>query len=90
MLAHCSQLDRRKTILPTQSERSLSSPLAPCQSHSHTVNLLSALPLQCLDVLLVVPLEPDSKQCLGVNMDCVHMLLIFMERRLDLVREKAT
>ncbi|XP_072230100.1 chaperone Ric-8A [Leuresthes tenuis] len=49
----------------------------------HTVNLLSALPLQCLDVLLMVPLEPDSKQCLGVNMDCVHMLMMFMERRLD-------
>ncbi|KAM4524283.1 chaperone Ric-8A-like isoform 1-T2 [Odontesthes bonariensis] len=50
----------------------------------HTVNLLSALPLQCLDVLLMVPLEPNSKQSLGVNMDCVHMLLMFMETRLDL------
>ncbi|XP_031699049.1 synembryn-A-like [Anarrhichthys ocellatus] len=49
----------------------------------HTVNLLSALPLQCLDVLLLVPLEPDSKQCQGVNMDCVHTLVLFMERRLD-------
>uniref|UniRef100_A0A673AIV8 Synembryn n=1 Tax=Sphaeramia orbicularis TaxID=375764 RepID=A0A673AIV8_9TELE len=62
-------------------------------SHSHTVNLLSALPLQCLDVLLVVPLEPDSKQCNGVNMDCVHHLLMFMENRLDSgdkIKEKLT
>ncbi|XP_034427199.1 synembryn-A isoform X1 [Hippoglossus hippoglossus] len=60
---------------------------------SHTVNLLSALPLQCLDVLLVVPQEPDSEQCLGVNMDCVHILLTFMERRLesgDKIKEKLT
>lgn len=57
-------------------------------SHSHTVNLLSALPLQCLDVLLMVPVEPGSQQCQGVNMDCVHTLVLFMERRLDSVREK--
>ncbi|XP_071319433.1 chaperone Ric-8A isoform X2 [Trachinotus anak] len=59
----------------------------------HTVNLLSALPLQCLDVLLMVPLEPDSKQCQGVNMDCVHTLLTFMEKRLesgDKIKEKLT
>ncbi|XP_057681453.1 synembryn-A isoform X1 [Corythoichthys intestinalis] len=59
----------------------------------HTVNLLSALPLQCLDVLLMVPLEPDSEQCHGVNMACVHNLLLFMERRLesgDRVKEKLT
>lgn len=59
----------------------------------HTVNLLSALPLQCLDVLLVVPPEPDSKQCNGVNMDCVHHLLLFMENRLDSgdkIKEKLT
>ncbi|KAI3365009.1 hypothetical protein L3Q82_001164 [Scortum barcoo] len=59
----------------------------------HTVNLLSALPLQCLDVLLKVPLQPDSKQCQGVNMDCVHTLMLFMERRLDSgdkIKEKLT
>ncbi|KAM9837140.1 chaperone Ric-8A-like isoform 1-T1 [Aulostomus maculatus] len=49
----------------------------------HTVNLLSVLPLQCLDVLLLGPLHPDSEQCQGVNMDCVHTLLLFMERRLE-------
>ncbi|KAM3859896.1 chaperone Ric-8A [Diretmus argenteus] len=61
---------------------------------SHTVNLLSALPLQCLDVLLSVPpLDPESQQCKGVNMDCVHTLLMFMERRLDSgdkIKEKLT
>ncbi|XP_068439680.1 synembryn-A [Clinocottus analis] len=59
----------------------------------HTVNLLSALPLQCLDVLLMVPLEPDSKQSPGVNLDCVHILVQFMERRLesgDKMKEKLT
>ncbi|XP_026171853.1 synembryn-A [Mastacembelus armatus] len=59
----------------------------------HTVNLLSALPLQCLNVLLTVPLEPSSEQCEGVNMDCVHTLLVFMERRLesgDKIKEKLT
>lgn len=56
---------------------------------SHTVNLLSALPLQCLDVLLMVPVGPGSEQCLGVNMDCVHTLVLFMERRLELVRQRA-
>ncbi|XP_041818074.1 synembryn-A [Chelmon rostratus] len=59
----------------------------------HTVNLLSALPLQCLDVLLMVPLEPGSQQCQGVNMDCVHTLVLFMERRLesgDKIKEKLT
>ncbi|XP_056885358.1 synembryn-A isoform X3 [Takifugu flavidus] len=49
----------------------------------HTVNLLSALPLQCLDVLLMAPVGPGSEQCLGVNMDCVHTLVLFMERRLE-------
>uniref|UniRef100_A0A3B3ZP52 Synembryn n=1 Tax=Periophthalmus magnuspinnatus TaxID=409849 RepID=A0A3B3ZP52_9GOBI len=59
----------------------------------HTVNLLSALPLQCLDVLLNVPLMPGSEQFNGVNMDCVHKLLLFMERRLeqgDKFKEKLT
>ncbi|XP_076615522.1 chaperone Ric-8A [Chaetodon auriga] len=59
----------------------------------HTVNLLSALPLQCLDVLLMVPPEPGSQQCQGVNMDCVHTLVLFMERRLesgDKIKEKLT
>uniref|UniRef100_A0A8C6UKB8 Synembryn n=1 Tax=Neogobius melanostomus TaxID=47308 RepID=A0A8C6UKB8_9GOBI len=59
----------------------------------HTINLLSALPLLCLDVLLQAPLAPGSEQLNGVNMDCVHNLLLFMERRLEQgekVKEKLT
>nr|XP_046232438.1 synembryn-A isoform X2 [Scatophagus argus] len=63
----------RKCMLPKDTE----------DLQGHTVHLLSALPLQCLDVLLVGPVEPGSEQCNGVNMDCVHTLLLFMERRLD-------
>ncbi|KAM6905145.1 chaperone Ric-8A [Xenentodon cancila] len=49
----------------------------------HTVNILSALPLTCLDVLLAVPVDEASHKCEGVNMDCVHTLLLFMDRRLN-------
>ncbi|KAJ8253583.1 hypothetical protein COCON_G00201950 [Conger conger] len=49
----------------------------------HTVNVLSALPLQCLDVLLSVHLSGSSHEWEGVNMDCVHALLLFMQKRLD-------
>ncbi|CAB1341308.1 unnamed protein product, partial [Coregonus sp. 'balchen'] len=49
----------------------------------HTVNVLSALPLRCLDVLLSVHLTEGSQEWEGVNMDTVHTLLTFMERRLD-------
>uniref|UniRef100_A0A672HWZ1 Synembryn n=1 Tax=Salarias fasciatus TaxID=181472 RepID=A0A672HWZ1_SALFA len=49
----------------------------------HTVNVLSIMPLACLDVLLSVPVEQAAHSCDGVSMDCVHMLLLFMERRLN-------
>uniref|UniRef100_A0A3B5LM66 Synembryn n=1 Tax=Xiphophorus couchianus TaxID=32473 RepID=A0A3B5LM66_9TELE len=49
----------------------------------HTVNILSALPLTCLDVMLAVPVGQASHQYEGVNMDCVHALLLFMDRRLN-------
>ncbi|XP_077476216.1 chaperone Ric-8A isoform X2 [Stigmatopora argus] len=49
----------------------------------HTVNMLSALPLTCLDVLLSVHVDKASHEWEGVNMDCVHTLLLFMERRLN-------
>ncbi|XP_062330467.1 synembryn-A isoform X2 [Osmerus eperlanus] len=74
--------------------------MQPCEEQEdtnnlqgHTVNLLSALPLPCLDVLLAVPLETLSQQSQGVNMDCVHALMLVMERRLDSgekVKEKLT
>uniref|UniRef100_A0A3B3TIW9 Synembryn n=1 Tax=Poecilia latipinna TaxID=48699 RepID=A0A3B3TIW9_9TELE len=49
----------------------------------HTVNILSALPLTCLDVLLAVPVGQASYKYEGVNMDCVHALVLFMDRRLN-------
>uniref|UniRef100_A0A3P9D854 Synembryn n=1 Tax=Maylandia zebra TaxID=106582 RepID=A0A3P9D854_9CICH len=49
----------------------------------HTVNVLSALPLTCLDVLVSVQVDQASHKCEGVNMDCVHKLLLFMNRRLN-------
>ena len=52
------------------------------------MNVLSALPLQCLDVLLSVRLTEGSQEWEGVNMDTVHTLLTFMERRLDRVRQR--
>ncbi|XP_053095253.1 synembryn-A [Pangasianodon hypophthalmus] len=64
--------------------------LLPCQGEElteelqgQTVNVLSALPLQCLDVLLSARLSEGSRESGGVNMDCVHSLLLFMEKRLD-------
>ncbi|XP_054616031.1 synembryn-A isoform X2 [Dunckerocampus dactyliophorus] len=57
----------------------------------HTVNILSALPLKCLDVLLSAHAHKASHEWEGVNMDCVHTLLCFMERRLtrgDKLKEK--
>ncbi|XP_048868911.1 synembryn-A [Brienomyrus brachyistius] len=60
---------------------------------SHTVNLLSALPLEYLDVLLSVPLSEGSLEWEGFNMECVHSLLLFMEQRLqrnDKLKERLT
>ncbi|XP_072291100.1 chaperone Ric-8A [Eucyclogobius newberryi] len=51
--------------------------------HSHTINLLGNLPLSCLDVLLMPKVQPSSIEYMGVNMDAVHMLLAFMETRVD-------
>ncbi|XP_051530938.1 synembryn-A-like [Myxocyprinus asiaticus] len=49
----------------------------------HAANMLSALPLSCLDVLVSVSVGPNSQQMNGVNMDCVHNLLMYMERKLE-------
>ncbi|KAM9391625.1 chaperone Ric-8A [Pholidichthys leucotaenia] len=49
----------------------------------HTINVLSALPLTCLDVLLSDYVDQASHKWEGVNMDCVQSLLQFMERRLN-------
>lgn len=57
------------------------------QTFSHTVNLLGNLPLKCLDVLLTPKVRPGSLEYMGVNMDAVSILLDFLERRLDRVRQ---
>lgn len=66
----------------------LVSEISPQSNNSHTVNLLSALPLRCLDVLLTVREEPDSTGTPGVNMECVNTLVLFMERRLESVSDE--
>uniref|UniRef100_F1RGD0 Synembryn n=1 Tax=Sus scrofa TaxID=9823 RepID=F1RGD0_PIG len=50
--------------------------------HGHTVNLLGNLPLKCLDVLLTLEPHEGSLEFLGVNMDVIHALLSFLEKRL--------
>uniref|UniRef100_A0AAY4CMH5 Synembryn n=1 Tax=Denticeps clupeoides TaxID=299321 RepID=A0AAY4CMH5_9TELE len=79
VLRHCMLLESKATR-STQSEK-------------HAVNLLSALPLQCLDVLLSGRLSTSSVEWEGLNMDCVRSLLQFLERRLDAghkLKEKLT
>uniref|UniRef100_G1L997 Synembryn n=1 Tax=Ailuropoda melanoleuca TaxID=9646 RepID=G1L997_AILME len=50
--------------------------------HGHTVNLLGNLPLKCLDVLLTLEPRKGSLEFLGANMDVIHVLLGFLEKRL--------
>uniref|UniRef100_A0ABI7W4X4 Synembryn n=1 Tax=Felis catus TaxID=9685 RepID=A0ABI7W4X4_FELCA len=50
--------------------------------HGHTVNLLGNLPLKCLDVLLTLEPHEGSLEFLGANMDVIHVLLSFLEKRL--------
>uniref|UniRef100_A0A8I3S6N0 Synembryn n=1 Tax=Canis lupus familiaris TaxID=9615 RepID=A0A8I3S6N0_CANLF len=50
--------------------------------HGHTVNLLGNLPLKCLDVLLTLEPHKGSLEFLGANMDVIHVLLSFLEKRL--------
>lgn len=54
-------------------------------SSSHTINLLSNLPVQCLDVLIDVPVQGGMETYGGKNMDIVQILLDFMEKRMDKV-----
>ncbi|KAL2093454.1 hypothetical protein ACEWY4_010766 [Coilia grayii] len=51
--------------------------------HSHAVNLLSNIPMPCLDVLIDVPVQPGQEQCGGKNMAAIQVLLDFMEKRVD-------
>ncbi|XP_053418090.1 synembryn-A isoform X2 [Nycticebus coucang] len=50
--------------------------------HGHTVNLLGNLPLKCLDILLNLESHEGSLEFMGVNMDVIHVLLDFLEKRL--------
>ncbi|KAF3822431.1 hypothetical protein GH733_007805 [Mirounga leonina] len=50
--------------------------------HGHTVNLLGNLPLKCLDVLFALEPRKGSLEFLGANMDVIHVLLSFLEKRL--------
>ncbi|CAL8305477.1 unnamed protein product [Merluccius merluccius] len=93
----------RQCLLLSCEEEDLSE-----EVQGHTVNVLSTLPLQCLDVLLSVPPgeaparrereegwgeaperrereegERGWREWEGVNMDCVHVLLLFMEKRME-------
>ncbi|KAI7802232.1 synembryn-B [Triplophysa rosa] len=53
------------------------------EAHSHAINLLSNLPVQCLDVLIDVPVQGGLEKYGGKNLDVVQVLLDFMERRID-------
>lgn len=53
------------------------------ETHSHAINLLSNLPVQCLDVLIDVPVQGGLEKYRGKNMDTVQILLDFMIKRID-------
>uniref|UniRef100_G3U9W6 Synembryn n=1 Tax=Loxodonta africana TaxID=9785 RepID=G3U9W6_LOXAF len=53
--------------------------------HSNAVNLLSNVPVSCLDVL-ICPLTHEENNTMaynGMNMEAIHVLLNFMEKRID-------
>lgn len=58
----------------------------PSFSSSHAINLLSNLPVSCLDVLIDVPVQGGQEEYSRKNMDVVQVLLDFMEKRIDKVR----
>ncbi|KAK1785112.1 hypothetical protein P4O66_018207, partial [Electrophorus voltai] len=51
--------------------------------HSHAINLLSNLPMSCLDALIHVPVQGGLEKYGGKNMDAVQVLVDFMEKRID-------
>ncbi|XP_063052507.1 synembryn-B isoform X3 [Engraulis encrasicolus] len=53
------------------------------EMHSHAVNLLSNIPMACLDVLIDVPIQPRQEELGGKNMAAIQVLLDFMEKRVD-------
>ncbi|KPP78534.1 synembryn-B-like [Scleropages formosus] len=55
------------------------------EAHSHAINLLSNMPVYCLDVLIDLPVRGGLEQHGGKNMEVVQALLDFMEKRIDRV-----
>ncbi|XP_030070089.1 chaperone Ric-8B isoform X2 [Microcaecilia unicolor] len=51
--------------------------------HSNTVNLLSNVPVSCLDVLISPEAQEGSMVYNGINMEAIQALLDFMEKRID-------
>ncbi|XP_019345138.1 synembryn-B isoform X2 [Alligator mississippiensis] len=52
--------------------------------HSNAVNLLSNVPVSCLDVLISPSSEEETNlKYNGMNMDAIQVLLDFMEKRID-------
>ncbi|CAB1313626.1 unnamed protein product [Coregonus sp. 'balchen'] len=68
---------RHQLMLKTQTEDKTE------EAHSHAVNLLSNLPVSCLDVLIDMPVQGGQEEYSGKNMDAVQVLLDFMEKRID-------
>lgn len=53
---------------------------------SNAVNLLSNVPVSCLDVLISPSSEEETNlKYNGMNMDAIQVLLDFMEKRIDKV-----
>lgn len=57
---------------------------------SNAINLLSNVPVSCLDVLISPSTQEDPEDTdikyNGMNMDAIQVLLKFMEKRIDKVR----
>ncbi|XP_061085928.1 synembryn-B isoform X2 [Conger conger] len=53
------------------------------EMHSHAVNLLSNMPVSCLDVLIDTPVCGGLDEYDGKNMEVIQVLLEFMEMRID-------
>ncbi|XP_029453244.1 synembryn-B-like isoform X2 [Rhinatrema bivittatum] len=51
--------------------------------HSNSVNLLSNVPVSCLDVLISPEAQEGSLMYNGINMEAIQVLLDFMEKRID-------
>lgn len=59
-------------------------------SFSNAINLLSNVPVSCLDVLISPSTQEEARETdvkyNGMNMDAIQVLLKFMEKRIDKVR----